>query len=254
MRKIGRNDPCPCGSGKKFKKCHMGREDDLSIWGVKEVSEEMSAMITCLPEVRYGRSREMADALDIPKLTGCNVGIKFVDLKKYVDLGLPGSGGQGGSEAKSGSVFINLLKTVKTDPANVYIAISPDVDDSTLIHQMAHVLDYLAGSHMMPGTLGALSMELDVPVDHLEHPEEFGYWLDYLKKRFEVGQDADDAIISFLYENGMLIKGNEIQDKNNLIVRSKSNRIFTFLGEKSQEIDALIRNLPGYLGARDAKD
>lgn len=22
MPKIGRNDPCPCGSGKKFKKCH----------------------------------------------------------------------------------------------------------------------------------------------------------------------------------------------------------------------------------------
>lgn len=21
--KIGRNDPCPCGSGKKFKKCHL---------------------------------------------------------------------------------------------------------------------------------------------------------------------------------------------------------------------------------------
>lgn len=21
-RKIGRNDPCPCGSGKKYKKCH----------------------------------------------------------------------------------------------------------------------------------------------------------------------------------------------------------------------------------------
>jgi preprotein translocase subunit SecA len=25
--KIGRNDPCPCGSGKKYKKCHLGRED-----------------------------------------------------------------------------------------------------------------------------------------------------------------------------------------------------------------------------------
>jgi uncharacterized protein YecA (UPF0149 family) len=24
--KVGRNDPCPCGSGKKYKKCH-GRED-----------------------------------------------------------------------------------------------------------------------------------------------------------------------------------------------------------------------------------
>jgi len=26
MKKIGRNDPCPCGSGKKYKKCHMGKE------------------------------------------------------------------------------------------------------------------------------------------------------------------------------------------------------------------------------------
>ncbi|HEX9654043.1 MAG TPA: SEC-C metal-binding domain-containing protein, partial [bacterium] len=25
--KIGRNDPCWCGSGKKFKRCHLGRED-----------------------------------------------------------------------------------------------------------------------------------------------------------------------------------------------------------------------------------
>ena len=22
-QKVGRNDPCPCGSGKKFKNCHM---------------------------------------------------------------------------------------------------------------------------------------------------------------------------------------------------------------------------------------
>lgn len=29
--KVGRNDPCPCGSGKKFKKCHLGRViDDLA--------------------------------------------------------------------------------------------------------------------------------------------------------------------------------------------------------------------------------
>ena len=24
ISKIGRNDPCPCGSGKKFKDCHQG--------------------------------------------------------------------------------------------------------------------------------------------------------------------------------------------------------------------------------------
>jgi preprotein translocase subunit SecA len=27
--KVGRNDPCPCGSGKKFKHCHEGREAEL---------------------------------------------------------------------------------------------------------------------------------------------------------------------------------------------------------------------------------
>lgn len=28
-RKVGRNDPCPCGSGRKYKRCHL-REDDLA--------------------------------------------------------------------------------------------------------------------------------------------------------------------------------------------------------------------------------
>ncbi|MGI6469733.1 MAG: hypothetical protein GXZ09_10570 [Syntrophomonadaceae bacterium] len=26
-KKVGRNDPCPCGSGKKYKKCCLGKED-----------------------------------------------------------------------------------------------------------------------------------------------------------------------------------------------------------------------------------
>ena len=30
LPKVGRNEPCPCGSGKKFKHCHMGREDALA--------------------------------------------------------------------------------------------------------------------------------------------------------------------------------------------------------------------------------
>jgi hypothetical protein len=46
MKKIGRNDHCPCGSGKKFKKCHMGREDELSWDGMGDISIEMSTMIT----------------------------------------------------------------------------------------------------------------------------------------------------------------------------------------------------------------
>jgi uncharacterized protein YecA (UPF0149 family) len=28
--KVGRNDPCPCGSGKKYKKCHGKDEAEAS--------------------------------------------------------------------------------------------------------------------------------------------------------------------------------------------------------------------------------
>ncbi len=27
MERVGRNDPCPCGSGKKYKNCHMDKEE-----------------------------------------------------------------------------------------------------------------------------------------------------------------------------------------------------------------------------------
>ena len=27
--KVGRNDPCPCGSGKKFKKCCMAKQQEI---------------------------------------------------------------------------------------------------------------------------------------------------------------------------------------------------------------------------------
>ena len=254
MKKTGRNEPCPCGSGKKFKRCHMGREDELVFDGIGEISVAMSAKITSLPEVGYGRSKEIAGDLDIKELTGNSAGIKFVDLKRYADLNIFGSPHSKISGGKTGGVFINVYKTLKTDPDHVYLAISSDIDDSTLIHQLAHVLNYLGGSRLMPGTLEPLSFEWDIPVDHLEHPEEFGYWLNYLRKRFDVQLDADDSIISYLYENGMLIKGREIEEKNGLILRSRSDRIFKFLGERSQEIDSLIRHLPGYIGERMAKD
>lgn len=30
IMKVGRNDLCPCGSGMKFKKCHLGKPADWS--------------------------------------------------------------------------------------------------------------------------------------------------------------------------------------------------------------------------------
>ena len=31
MAKIGRNDPCACGSGKKYKKCCMANDEDAAL-------------------------------------------------------------------------------------------------------------------------------------------------------------------------------------------------------------------------------
>jgi hypothetical protein len=251
--KTGRNEPCPCGSGKKFKKCHMGKEDELALGQFDEISvEEMGEKISSLPLVDYGRSKEIFDTLDLGALTGSAVGVKCVDLKEYQGLNLFGGGHAGASKGRTGGLFINLYKTVKVDPDHIYLAISKDIDDSSLIHEIAHVLDYLKGSKLVPGTLEPLSMELGIPVEHLEHPEEYGHWLIYLKERFDIVLDADDAIIAYLYNKGMLIKGKEIGSKNGFLLKSKSDRILTFMSEHCEEVDEMIRDLPGYIGARKA--
>jgi hypothetical protein len=248
MMKAGRNDPCPCGSGKKFKKCHMGKKDELFLEGVEDPTlEEMGQEITNLPQVAYGRSREMLDSLDIRVLTGSTMGIRWVDMDAYAGLNI--SGGEFPREGKGG-ILINVYKTLNADPRNLYIAISPNADEVTLVHQLAHAMDFLGGSRLFPGTLEPLAYELNIPVEHLEHPEEFGYWHEFLSKKFGVKPDADDAIISYLYRHQLLLKGREIHDKNVFILKTKSDRILKFLSDHSDEVDALIRDLPGYIGKR----
>jgi len=255
MIKIGRNEPCPCGSGKKFKKCHLGREDELLIDQMAEFSEEQSRSITSLPEVSYGKARELLDNLDIKALTGRSEGIRFIDLNAYHSLNIFGQGAGGKEGAKrDGGVIVNVYKTSKSDPENIYVAITEDISDSALIHEVAHVLDYLGGSGIMPGIVTPLSFELGIPVEHLEHPMEYGYWLEYLRDRFSVSLDADDTIISYLYDHKMLIPGEVIQRQDTELIKSKSAQILRFLSEKSSEIDSLICELPGYIGSRVAKD
>jgi len=255
MKKIGRNDPCPCGSGKKFKKCHLGREDELLVDKMAGFSEEQSRRITELPEVSYGKAKDISENLDIRALTGRTEGIKFIDLNIYHDLDIFGQRPPEKDEKKrEGGVVVNIYKTSKSDPGNIYIAISPEITDSALIHEVAHVLDYLGGSGIMPGIVKPLSFELGIPVEHLEHPMEYGYWLEYLRDRFNVQLDADDTIISYLYQHKMLIPGEIIQKQDIQLIKNKSSLILKFLSEKSVEIDALICELPGYIGSRVDKD
>ena len=41
MSKVGRNDPCPCGSGKKYKKCHG---DKAMVMKADENTEKVKAI------------------------------------------------------------------------------------------------------------------------------------------------------------------------------------------------------------------
>ncbi len=60
--KTGRNDPCPCGSGKKFKRCCLGATGDLmeqAARRVRRVQDEIEPRL-----VAFGRSTFGPDALD----------------------------------------------------------------------------------------------------------------------------------------------------------------------------------------------
>ena len=105
----------------------------------------------------------------------------------------------------------------------------------------------------MPGAHQPLSMETNVPLEHLDHPEEYGKWLDYMAERFEIKLDADDTIVSYLYKNDMLIKGSVINSGNEMLIKTKSEQMFRFLSENSREIDKLIRERAGYIGPQDEK-
>jgi hypothetical protein len=250
MKKIGRNDPCPCGSGKKFKHCHMGREDDVLNSGVDNFTPEHSAMITSLPQVWFGRSREFIEKLDLPALIGSKMGIRFIDLGLYLQLGFSGRSIGAEGAGASGGLMVNVFKTRLTDPDHVYLALSPRIGDSALIHQLAHALDFIGGSGLMPGLCRPLAYDLGVPSEHFDHPAEFAGWYRLLADKFQVQPDADDAIILFLHAHGKLISGRDISSGDQLLLKKQSESMMSFLNERASEIDAMIQELPGYIGTR----
>lgn len=250
MKKIRRNDPCPCGSGKKFKHCHIGREDELWKSGIEDFTAGQSSMITSLPQVWFGRSREFIEQLDLPALTGSRLGIRLIDLGLYLQLGFSGRNSAAEATGGSGGLMVNVFKTRLTDPDNVYLAISPRIGDSAMIHQLAHALDFMGGSGLMPGFCRPLSYDLGIPSEHLDHPSEFAGWYRLLADKFQVQPDADDAIILFLYEHGKLISGKDISNGDQLLLKKQSENMMSFLNEKASDIDEMIQELPGYLGSR----
>ena len=249
-KKPGRNEPCPCGSGKKFKNCHLGREDELFLIQSKELKNDVAQKITSLPEVSYGRSKEMAGSLKIKELTGnTNIScIKFIDFAAYVALESFDKGNLGDKHYKAAGLIVNPMKTEEKDPKTIYIAITPNIHDSTIIHELAHAMDFLGGSGLLPGMTFQLCLEARISQDHLDHPREFGDWLDSLKNRFQVELDAEDTIISYLHSHNMLIEGSLVNSRDIPKIAAHSADMIKFLTNRRDEIDELIKNRMGYVG------
>ncbi len=244
----GRNDPCPCGSGKKFKKCHLGREGELFLRKNELLQNEAGPEICRLPQVHYGRSQEIAAALTQEGYLDDSLNIKFIDLETYRNLGFSGQDIPVKTLTDSAGIMVNTNKTKEADPNHVYLAITPKIQDSTLIHQIAHVLDYLKGSRQQPGTYQQMSLETGIPGEHLDHTQKFGYWLDFLKNRFQVELDAEDCIVSFLYQNQMLFKAEEIKGRDTTSLIFTSKKILDFMIAHRAEINTLIQDKAGYIG------
>ena len=60
MDKIGRNDSCPCGSGKKYKKCCITKEPIEKLVPTKKVK----TVIVDSYGVLFGFNKELKDVVD----------------------------------------------------------------------------------------------------------------------------------------------------------------------------------------------
>jgi hypothetical protein len=251
MSKIGRNEACPCGSGKKFKNCHMGREEELWVIQTQIMKKEIAQKITALPEVNYGRSKEFAEVIETKKIIHNSrfSGVKFIDFEQYVKLESFDKANLRDMHHQCGALIVNPQKTESADANNVYVAITPDIDNSSLIHELAHILDFLAGSRLLPGSAFKISVATQIPMDHLDHLKEYGDWLDYLKDLFSIELNAEDMIISYLNQYDMLIEASLLKKKDigGLVARSK--RMTEFLVQHKNEINVLIKDRFGYMGS-----
>lgn len=63
--KIGRNDPCWCGSGKKYKSCHAAFDDKLAAYQLKHIPVPSHKLIKTpeqLEGIRKGRQAEYGNS------------------------------------------------------------------------------------------------------------------------------------------------------------------------------------------------
>ena len=59
MEKPGRNDPCWCGSGKKYKKCHLMIEEKIAYHADKGEIVPTRDMLKTIPQILMKKLRNL---------------------------------------------------------------------------------------------------------------------------------------------------------------------------------------------------
>jgi len=93
--KIGRNAPCPCGSGKKYKKCCLTQDEATraekrtEALGDKRLYQELRSITERLAE--KGKQRQAFESMDvntlIQELAGMDIDFSQDDLRAYAETG-----------------------------------------------------------------------------------------------------------------------------------------------------------------------
>ena len=61
LKTTGRNDSCPCGSGKKYKKCHLIEDEAARHDQIKKASDERDAVVAADAEKEDDDSETKSD-------------------------------------------------------------------------------------------------------------------------------------------------------------------------------------------------
>lgn len=157
MTKTGRNDPCPCGSGKKYKKCCLRPENHISPIGVYRLP--FGAVTDTYPgdlilEDLYKKSKEFRVFYDSEK-DKLPRNIFWLKADPAIASSLSYSIGQKGK-------FARLISTRNTDNLLILDNIPPKAGDIFVVaHELMHCIVFSEG---YPGV--GVVMTKDIPPEN----------------------------------------------------------------------------------------
>lgn len=169
MKKVGRNDPCPCGSGKKYKKCCLRKEEEerrAQVFGKQadNSSERESAHVSLSGSATEPITARPPDTVRNPKIEAIDARWEEFEASDYEDRLV---------------LFINTLD-------------EPELMDNDMAFEMLNVIHYETVEHNERHRFDALVNELRQRLPDV-YQEGSSYFLDWCIANALMAGRYDDA-------------------------------------------------------------